>query len=68
MFVRTSNGYLINLDEVKRIYVSVDKANICSVRAKQKDNTEEVLYRDKEMQYCLEYLNKLADEIAVKVY
>lgn len=67
MFVRTSNGYLINLDEVKRIYVSVDKENICSVRALQTDNTEVALYKDKEMQYCLEYLNSLADKIAIKV-
>lgn len=67
MFVRTSNGYLINLDEVKRIYANVDKENICSVRAKQKDDTEVALYKDKEMQYCLEYLNSLADKIAIKV-
>lgn len=67
MFVRTSNGYLINLDEVKRIYASVDKENICSVRALQTDNTEVALYKDKEMQYCLEYLNSLADKIAIKV-
>ena len=67
MFIRTSNGYLINLDEVKRIYVSVDKENICSVRALQTDNTEVALYKDKEIQYCLEYLNSLADKIAIKV-
>lgn len=67
MFVRTSNGYLINLDNVKTIYVSVNKENICSVKAKQIDNTEVALYKDKEMQYCLEYLNSLADKIAMKV-
>lgn len=67
MFVRASNGQLINLDKVKRIYVSVDKENICSVKAKQIDNAEVALYKDKEMQYCLEYLNSLADKIAMKV-
>ncbi len=67
MFVRTSNGYLINLDNVKTIYASVNKENICSVKAKQIDNTEVALYKDKEMQYCLEYLNSLADKIAMKV-
>lgn len=67
MFIRTSNGQLINLDKVKRIYVSVNKENICSVRALQTDNTEVALYKDKEMQYCLEYLNSLADKITIKV-
>lgn len=67
MFIRASNGQLINLDKVKTIYVSVDKENICSVKAKQIDNTEVTLYKDKEMQYCLEYLNSLADKIAMKV-
>lgn len=67
MFVRASNGQLINLDKVKTIYVSVDKDNICSVRAARMDDTEVALYKDKEMQYCLEYLNSLADKIAMKV-
>lgn len=67
MFVRASNGQLINLDKVKTIYVSVDKENICSVKAARIDNTEVALYKDKEMQYCLEYLNSLADKIAMKV-
>lgn len=67
MFIRASNGQLINLDKVKTIYVSVDKDNICSVRAARMDDTEVALYKDKEMQYCLEYLNSLADKIAMKV-
>lgn len=67
MFIRTSNGYLINLDEVKRIYVSVDKESMCSVRALQTDNTEVALYKDKEIECCLEYMNSLADKIAMKV-
>lgn len=67
MFVRASNGQLINLDKVKTIYVSVDKDNICSVRAARMDDTEVALYKDKEMQYCLEYMNSLADKIAMKV-
>lgn len=67
MFVRASNGQLINLDKVKTIYVSVDKENICSVKAARMDDTEVALYKDKEMQYCLEYLNSLADKIAMKV-
>ena len=67
MFIRTSNGQLINLDKVKTIYVSVDKENICSVKAARMDNTEVALYKDKEMQYCLEYLNSLADKIAMKI-
>lgn len=67
MFVRASNGQLINLDKVKTIYVSVDKNNICSVRAARMDDTEVALYKDKEMQYCLEYMNSLADKIAMKV-
>lgn len=67
MFVRTSNGYLINLDNVKTIYARVDEENICSVRALQTDNTEVALYKDKKIQYCLEYLNSLADKIAMKV-
>ena len=67
MFVRASNGQLINLDKVKTIYMSVDKENICSVKAARMDDTEVALYKDKEMQYCLEYLNSLADKIAMKV-
>lgn len=67
MFIRASNGQLINLDKVKTIYVSVDKENICSVKAARMDDTEVALYKDKEIQYCLEYLNSLADKIAMKV-
>lgn len=67
MFVRASNGQLINLDKVKTIYVSVDKDNICSVRAARMDDTEVALYKDKEIQYCLEYMNSLADKIAMKI-
>ena len=67
MFVRASNGPLINLDKVKTIYVSVDKENICSVKAARMDDTEVALYKDKEIQCCIEYLNSLADKIAMKV-
>ena len=67
MFVRASNGQLINLDKVKTIYISVDKENICSVKASRMDDTEVALYRDKEMQYCLEYMDSLANKIAMKV-
>lgn len=34
MFVRTSNGYLLNLDKVKTIYVCVEKDNMCNVKSK----------------------------------
>lgn len=67
MFIRASNGQLINLDKVKKIYVSVDKDNICSVRAARMDDTEVALYKDKEMQCCLDYMNSLANKIAMKV-
>lgn len=67
MFIRASNGQLINLDKVKTIYVSVDKENICSVRAARMDDTEVALYKDKEMQCCLDYLNSLANKIAMKI-
>ena len=67
MFIRTSNGYLLNLDKVKTIYVCVEKDNICTVKAKLIGETEIALYKDKEMQYSLEYLNSLADKIAMKV-
>ena len=68
MFVRTSSGNLINLDKVKEIYVSVDKENICSVKAIHMDNKETALYKDKEMQFCLEYLKALENKIAMKVF
>lgn len=67
MFIRASNGQLINLDTVKRICISIDSENMCSVKAIQTDHREVALYKDKEMQYCLEYLNSLADKIAMKV-
>ena len=67
MFIRASNGQLINLDKVKTIYVNVDKDNICSVRAARMDETEIALYKDKELECCLEYMNSLADKIAMKV-
>lgn len=67
MFIRTSNGYLLNLDKVKTIYVCVKKDNMCYVKAKLIGDTEIALYKDKELQYCLEYLNSLADKIAIKI-
>lgn len=67
MFVRTSNGYLLNLDKVKTIYVCVEKDNMCNVKAKLIGDTEIALYKDNEMQCCLAYLNSLADKIAMKV-
>lgn len=67
MFIRTSNGYLVNLDKVKTIYVCVEKDNMCYVKAKLGGENEIALYKDKESQYCLEYLNSLADKIAMKV-
>lgn len=67
MFIRASNGQLINLDKVKTIYVNVDKDNICSVKAARMDDTEIALYKDKELECCLEYMNSLADKIAMKV-
>ena len=68
MFVRTSSGYLVNLDKVKKIYVSVDDENICSVKAIHMDCTETTLYKDKEMQFCLEYLKALENKIAMKIF
>lgn len=67
MFIRASNGQLINLDTVKRICISIDSENMCSVKAIQTDQREVALYKDKEMQYCLEYLNSLENKIAMKV-
>lgn len=67
MFIRTSNGYLLNLDKVKTIYACVETDNMCYVKAKLVGDAEIALYKDKESQYCLEYLSSLEDKIAIKI-
>ena len=69
MFLRTSNGYLININTIKSIYVTVpadNEGNFCRVIARTEDG-EVALYRDIESQYCQQYMEELAKKIAITV-
>lgn len=68
MFIRDSNGYLININRIIRIFVQFNE-NYCAVVAKYiNENNEAItstLYKDVESQYCQEYLNDLSRKISV---
>ena len=67
MFIKTSNGYLLNLNEVEMIYIEApDEGNpYYTVSAQTKKGHEVKLYKDKEQQYCEQYREALAKEICV---
>lgn len=69
MFIKTSNGYLINESEIKTIYVrfSSNIDPLSAVVARTKDGNEICLYRDKELQLCQKYLEELYRKIGVEM-
>lgn len=68
MFIKTSNGYLLNLKKVEMIYISApdEDYKFFSVKAKLENGNEISLYRDIEQQYCDQYLEDLGKKIAIK--
>lgn len=64
MFIKTSNGYLINTNIIETIYITVDSENNrCSVIAKTNKENNIALYRDKELQFCQEYIEELEKKL-----
>ena len=69
MFLRTFNGYLINLNNVSKILIVQEEA-FCKAIAyfTEKGETKEItLYKDVEQQYVDKYVDDLANKIAIKV-
>lgn len=68
MFVRDSNGRLLNLDIVEFIHISQEE-NKCSVRAVYKNrfgiDSEVALYRSNELKDCQQYLDELDKRIGL---
>lgn len=70
MFIRDVNGYLVNANRIVRIFVQFySESNTCAVVAfyinARNDEDKCTLYRDKELQYCQEYLDDLSRKISV---
>lgn len=69
MFLKTSNGYLINTNIIESIYITAPANDFMFYRVVAKTNTHEVsLYRDTEQQHCQHYLEDLTNKIAVKMW
>lgn len=68
MFVRDSNGRLLNLDKVEFIHISVVENN-CTVRAvytnRFGNDSDVALYRSNELQDCQQYLDELDKRIGL---
>lgn len=69
MFLKTFNGYLINLNNVSKILILHDEPFFKAVAYfVEKGQTKEItLYKDVEAQYVDEYVDDLANKIAIKV-
>lgn len=68
MFLKTSNGYLINENTIKMIYIaSADEENKFNRVTAVTERGEVSLYKDIEMQNCQIYLKILANKIAVNM-
>lgn len=68
MFLKTSNGYLINTDTIKMIYIaSADEDNKFNRVSAITERGEVSLYKDIEIQHCQTYLALLASKIAVNM-
>ena len=67
MFIQTSNGYLLNVNNIKIIYISVpdEEKGFYSVKAKINDENEITLYKDIELQHVREYIEELGKKIAI---
>lgn len=70
MFIRDSNGYLLNINRIIEIKIAYGEP-FCAVKAtfNDRDNKpiDRTLYKDKELQYCQEYMNKLIRKLAINV-
>lgn len=68
MFLRDSNGFLINTDRIIKINIEMNEV-FCAVKAhylnEYNSPNKVTLYKDTELQYCQEYLSDLSRKIAV---
>lgn len=69
MFLKTFNGYLINLNNISKILIVNEEPFYKAVAYfTEKGETKEItLYKDVEQQYVNEYVDDLAKKIAIKV-
>lgn len=69
MFLETSNGYLVNTNYINLIYIEppTNEYKLCSVKAKTVDGKHISLYKDKELQYCQDYIENLRKKIAINM-
>ena len=68
MFLKTSNGYLLNVNIIRMIYISsADEDNKFNRVTAVTQIGEVRIYKDIELQECQNYLNILESKIAVNM-